>query len=145
MPKVRKGWDQRWVQRASIATDDYRAGVADPRRDWQEATRAAKDAWRQGVQQAIAEGRWERQIAATSSQHWAERAETLGAERYAPGVQSSQEIYARRVAPYLQAIERMVLPPRGPKGDPRNIERVRVIAQQLHALKTGRTGSTAVK
>jgi len=143
MPKVRKGAADRWVQRASIAGEDYRAGVMDPRRDWQEATRAARDAWRQGIQQAMTEGRWERGVSQVSSQEWAQRAASLGAERYAPGVQASQNIYAARVAPYLQAIESLTLPPRGPKGDPRNIERVRVIAQTLHQLKTGRGGGTA--
>ena len=143
MPKVRKGAFERWVKRASIATEDYRAGVQEPRRAWKEATLAAKEAWRQGVQQAISQGRWERQVSATRNEDWEQKAATLGADRYAPGVQAAQEVYAARVSPYLQAIERLSLPPRGPKGDPRNLERVRLIAQTLHQMKTGGRSSTS--
>ena len=145
MPKVRPGAFERWVKRASIATEDYRAGVQQPRKDWREATLAAKEAWRQGVQQAISQGRWERQVSATRSDQWSEKASTLGADRYAPGVQAAQEIYAARVSPYLRAIESITLPARGPKGDPRNLERVRIIAQTLHQLKTGGRGPTPTK
>jgi hypothetical protein len=43
----------------------------------------------------------------------------------------------------LQVIESIQLPPRGPKGDPRNIERVRVIAQALRARKLAAVGRSA--
>ena len=143
MPRVRPGAFERWVKRASIATEDYRQGVQAPRRNWKEATLAAREAWRQGVQQAISQGRWERRVSATRNEDWEEKAATLGADRYAPGVQAAQDIYAARVTPYLQAIERLTLPPRGPKGDPRNLERVRLIAQTLHNLKTGGQSSAS--
>ena len=136
MPKVRKNVEDRWVKRASVATEDYRSGVQDPRKDWAEAAIAARDAYKQGVTQALQRGAWERGVSTAGSAHWARRAAEIGADRFAQGVAASQARYAEKVKPYLDTIERMTLPPRGPKGDPRNIQRVAAIAKALHDQKT---------
>ena len=49
----------------------------------------------------------------------------------------AQDLYATKMAPVLKIIETTTLPPRFAKGDPRNIERVKVLAA---ALRKGRTG-----
>ena len=49
---------KKWQERASVASDEYREGVLNPREDWQKATEAASTAWEQGIQAAIREKRF---------------------------------------------------------------------------------------
>jgi hypothetical protein len=66
----------------------------------------------------------------------------VGAGRFAEGVGLATPTYRDAVAPYLQRIASLSLPVRYAKGDPRNIERVKVIDVALHNLKTGVTSPT---
>lgn len=134
MPTVRAG-AAKWRARASAAQQDYLQGVQRPRRSWGEATRAGVQAWVQGIQQALADGRYERGITPEAEQYWRVRIEQVGAQRYSQGVQQSQDRYERNFAPYRQVLESLTLPERGPKGDPRNLERVRIVAEALHQAK----------
>jgi len=139
MPKVRGG-AAKWKQRSSAAQADYSAGIANPRRDWAEATAAAEESYMQGVQAAISSGRFGKGVRRSGSAKWAAQSKTLGAQRFAQGVQASGDNYQRGFDPYRQVIENINLPERGPKGDPRNIERVRLIDDALHAAKLTNTG-----
>lgn len=134
MPTVRAG-AAKWRARASAAQQDYLQGAQRPRRSWAEATRAGVQAWVQGIQQALADGRYERGITPEAEQFWRARIEQVGAQRYSQGVQQSQDRYERNFAPYRQVLESLQLPERGPKGDPRNLERVRIVAEALHQAK----------
>jgi len=68
---------------------------------------------------------------------WSAAAQGKGAERFGPGAQAGVGDYEKGVQKYLNVIENTILPPRGPKGDPRNIERVKVMASALRKAKTG--------
>jgi len=140
MARVRPGAAERWVRRASAASQDYQAGIENPRQSWQQAAAAAKDSWAQGVQQAIQNNRYSLGVQRAGDEKWRRKAIAKGVGRYGPGVSEAQSDYATAVAPYLQTIESLTLPPRGPKGDPRNLERVRVIAQALRERKLRATG-----
>jgi len=135
MARVRPGAAERWVRRASAAAQDYQAGVENPRQSWQAAASAARDNWAQGVQAAIQNNRYAMGVQRAGDEKWRRKAIAKGVQRYGPGVAEAQQDYATGVAPYLQVIESLTLPPRGPKGDPRNIERVRAIAQALRNRK----------
>ncbi len=135
MARVRPGGPQRWANRVQTATQDYAEGVANPRRSWQASTSAAQDAYKAGVTKAAAEGRFAKGVAKAGDEKWKRKATTVGAERFGPGAAAAVQDYQSGVAPYIQTIESTNLPPRGPKGDPRNIERVRVLADALHKRK----------
>jgi hypothetical protein len=134
MPTVRAG-AAKWRARASAAQQDYLEGVRRPRRAWREATVQAVQVWASALQQAIADGRYARGVSQEAEALWRQRIEAVGAQRYAQGIQTSGDRYERNFAPYRQVIESVQLPPRGPVGDPANIERVRVIAMALHEAK----------
>jgi hypothetical protein len=134
MPVVRAG-AAKWRQRAALAQQDYLEGVRRPRRPWREATVDAVQAWIQAIQQAITDGRFLRGLTPEAEQFWRTRIESVGATRYTQGIQTSGDRYERNFAPFRQVIESIQLPPRGPVGDPANIERVRIIAQALHEAK----------
>lgn len=134
VPSVDRVKDK-WVRKASAATDDYRAGVENPRRDWKQATLSAVDAWSQGVQNAINNGLFEKGVNAVSTEDWKKQALELGVRRYADGVRASADKYAKKMSKVLAILKEVSLPPRKARGDPANLDRVRVIMEALHKAK----------
>jgi hypothetical protein len=137
MPKVRAGGGKRWVDRASIASEEYKQGVQNPRKDWAQATAAAADNQALGAQAAIADGRFAKGVTKAGTNKWRDKAISQGATRFVQGVQGSQPDYETGIKPYLDVIEATTLPTRYNKGDPRNLERVRVLNVALRNKKTG--------
>lgn len=137
MARVRPGGAQRWRTNAGAATEAYTTGVQNPRRDWAQATKDAEDTWAAGVADAAANKRFGKGVQKAGSDKWQQGATGLGASRFAQGVQAAQEKYANAVQPYLDVIEATTLPARYPKGDPRNLERVKAITVALRKKKTG--------
>lgn len=138
MPKVRAGADAKWVRRTSSATEEFSQGVQSPRTDWAQAAVAAAPVQHAAVQQAIADNRYAKGVQAAGSQRWQQKSLSKGAARFGPGVTDAQSDYAKGVQPYLDVISNTVLPPRGPKGDAKNLERVRIIANALRNKKLGK-------
>lgn len=129
---------KKWARVTPQRTEDYQSGVKSPRRDWQQATQAAADAYAKGIQSAITDKRFEKGVAEAGSQKWQAKASTKGVDRWGPGVQVAESDYQKGFAPYAEAIASTSLPPRYPKGDPRNVERVAAIAKALRAKKLGK-------
>jgi hypothetical protein len=126
---------KKYVARAGVAGPDYSAGVQNPRRDWMQATEAASSAYAGGVQTAINNQSFQKGVARVTSAKWQRKAAGVGASRYAPGVQAAQADYQNGVTPYLTTIANLTLPPRLPKGDPGNLQRVAAIATALRQKK----------
>jgi len=127
----------KWARVTPGRTEDYKIGVETPRRDWAEATGAAESAYNEGVTQAIADSRFGKGVSAAGTPKWKEKALKKGVPRWGEGVRLAKDDYARGFGPYRDVIESTSLPPRYPKGDPRNIERVAVLAAALRAKKVG--------
>jgi hypothetical protein len=126
---------KKYATRGGAAAADYAAGVAAPRQPWAASTAAAAATYASGVQQSISNGSFVKGVTAAGDAKWSRKATTVGASRYGPGVQAAQQDYAAGVAPYLSVLSSLSLPPRGPKGDPGNVQRVQAIAQALRAKK----------
>lgn len=115
---------------------DYEFGINNPRADWAQKTAAAGDAWKAGVTAAIQGDAFRKGVTKAGTAAWLEGAVSKGVQRWGPGVALAQDKYARGFAPFREAIARVQLPPRGPRRDPRNIERVRLINEALARVKT---------
>lgn len=125
----------KWKRKASASVEDYRQGVENPRVDWKTATLNASDVWKEAVMQAAQLDLFRKGVNRVSTEEWKKKASELGSRRYAEGVQANADKYAQRIAKVLAILKEITLPPRGPRGDPKNIERVRVIAEALHQAK----------
>ncbi len=127
----------KWAQRAAAAGPDYTAGVKAPRKDWGQNTAAAADSWSQGVNDAVANGRFASGVQKAGTQKWQNGAVTKGSVRYPQGVQSATPQFQAGFGPYLQVIAGLTLAPRGPKGSPNNYTRSQQVGQALHQRKIG--------
>jgi len=114
---------------------DYAAGVKAPKKSWSAETKAAKDAWAQGVQEAVAGGRFEKGVTKAGDSKWQEKAVTLGTTRWGAGVSAAVGDYQSGFAPYQGVIASIDRGPKGAKGDPRNFDIVVKLGTALHAKK----------
>ncbi len=125
----------KWNRRSSTAGPEYEAGIANPRTPWAAAAQAAKASYDAGVQAAVARGAYAKGVAAAGDSRWAQKSKEKGPARFAQGVAVSQADYERGFSPYLDAIARTDLPPRGPRGSEQNYARMAPIGKALAALK----------
>jgi len=120
-----------------LRTPYYEAGVKAPLRNWEEQSLKAAANWAEGVAKAAADKRYERRVKEVGLKKWQDMAIAKGTGRWGPGIEIGLPYYENAFAKVREVIEKTELPPRYPKGDPRNIERVRVMAAALRKLKVG--------
>jgi len=126
---------ERWSRRASQASPDYQSGVEKTGRDWAQAALASEGAYKAGVTAAAGAGRFGKGVTRAGTAKWRKRAAEVGPARYSQGVQVATPEFSSGFAPYAEAISRIDLPPRGPRGSSQNYGRVMPIGQALNALK----------
>lgn len=126
---------EKWGRVTPGRTRDYTDGISNPRVDWERATIAAHDAWVQGIQEAMQRDAFRQGVTRAGTHKWQAKAMEKGPGRWAEGVRISEADFRTGFDPYRDEIERIDLPPRYARGDERNLERVRVIAVALHALR----------
>jgi len=131
----------KWAEQTPARAAEYEEGIRSPVRDWQANATAAAEAWEAGVTEAAAQDRFAAGVARAGTQKWQRKALELGTRRWPEGVRAAVDDYRAGFEPYARVIEGVALPPRGPKGDPRNIDRVRAIATALHEAKVRGGGS----
>lgn len=127
----------KWTRVTPGRTEDYKLGVQNPRRDWQEETEAAKDNWKAGVDAAAGKDMFAKGVAKAGSKKWQDKALKKGPGRFAEGVYIAGGDYEKGFAPFREAIARADLGPKFPRRDPRNIERVKRIVDALISEKVG--------
>jgi hypothetical protein len=130
---------KKWATVTPMRAAEYEAGVQSPRRAWAQATLAAEDAWRSGIQEAITQKSFSRGVQKTGDAGWQSGAIEKGVPRWGPGVALAEGKYEEAVAPYFAAISRLTLPPRFARRDKRNMARVTAVVDALVAVKTGRS------
>lgn len=124
---------EKWARVTPQRAADYEAGVKDPVRDWESNTLAANAAYKAGVTEAVNKDRFAKGVKEAGTETWQSAAVTKGPGRFSQGVAVAQPAYEEGFAPYRDVIEKTTLPPRFAAGDPRNIDRVRVMAAALSA------------
>lgn len=130
----------KWKRQSQAAQPEYEAGVKETKKDWALNTGNASESYNQGVTAAMADQRFEKGVTKAGTQKWRDQTLLKGPARWTDGIAKSGDAYQKGFDPFRQVIANLTLPPRGPKGSPQNIERVRVIAEALHAAKLAQTG-----
>ena len=127
----------KWADVTPQRAGQYQEGVRNPKTSWAAAAAASEDRYKAGVIDAANKGRFGAGVKKAGDSRWQERSANVGPQRFAEGVATSGERYAVAIAPYVDVIARTTLPVRYPKGDPRNLDRVKAIAAALRAKKVG--------
>ena len=135
--KSLKAIQDKWTRVTPARQEDYKLGIANPRRDWEQETVAAEDNWKVGVDRAQAQGLFVKGVTAAGTKKWQDKALQKGPGRFAEGVYQGGDDYAKGFAPYREAIARVDLGPRFPRRDPRNLDRVKRVVEALIKEKVG--------
>jgi hypothetical protein len=126
---------KKWADRAGSAGQQYADGVASPKKDWATNAAGAQNNWEAGVQGAATKKSFSKGVSSAGTAKWQKKATTKGAQRFGPGVADAQPDYQAGFEPFANVISSTTLPPKFAKGDPRNVERVRVMSQALRKAK----------
>ena len=131
----------KWSRVAQVSQQEFTDGVQNPRKDWAKATQEAEGNYERGVQASIQRKAFGKGVGKAGTDKWQQATLEKGSTRWAEGISLSTGAYETGFAPYREVIQRTTLPPRGPKGDPKNIQRVAAVANALHAEKLKRQGA----
>lgn len=139
MPKIRSidSIKKKWVDVTPGRSTQYVEGINDPKEDWKTKTVAAAANYKAAMVVALAQDRFLKGVNKVTTDKWKSKAILKGAGRFSEGVSLGGDDYGTGFAPYRDVIANTTLPPRYPKGDVRNMERVKVMAAALHAAKIG--------
>lgn len=129
---------KKWQARAAAAAPDYTTGVQSTQTSWAEATANASDNWAQGVQQAVADKRFQTGVQATGDAGWRAGAVNKGSQRYAQGVNGAAPKFQQGFEKFRQALAAFPLPKKFPKGDPQNNLRSTAVQTLLRNVKLGK-------
>lgn len=126
---------EKFARVASQRTQEYAEGVQSPKKSWAKETADAAPRYEEGVQKSITEKRFNKGVAKAGDSKWQENTITKGIPRWAQGIAGSADAYAEGFAPYQSTLSGLTLPPRFPRGDARNLERVKTVTTALHKKK----------
>lgn len=129
---------EKWSTVTPTRSGFYESGVRAPKKDWARATHASESTYKEAVTRAANEGRFGKGVQKAGTEKWQRKAIEVGAGRWGPGVSVAAPDFEAGFSPFRDAIEKVVLKPRYPKGDPRNYDRVKQIGDALHSLKIAR-------
>ncbi len=113
----------------------YAEGVENPKKDWEAGTKAAEGNFEAGIQKAVQNKSFGKGVAKAGNAKYKKGVAEKGVARWPVGVALSKDAFAAGFAPFRDVIERVTLPPRGPRRDPRNLLRVAAITTALGQAK----------
>ncbi len=128
---------RKWARVTSGRSEDYEAGVRNPTKDWEVETLAAEENYEAGIKLSIQNKSFSKGVKAAGTAKQKSKTITKGILRWPDGVRDAESDMKDGMVPVVEVLRATTLPKRYPTGDPRNIERVKIIQQVLHKLKTG--------
>ena len=137
MPAIKSSKDiaAKWKSVTPSRSGYYKDGVQNPSKDWATQTLAAKENYESGIQKSIQENSYSKGVADAGTDKWKQKTTSVGVTRWQGGVQIAAPDFEKGFAPYRDVIEKTTLPPRYPKGDARNYDRVAVLGKALNTAK----------
>lgn len=122
----------KFERRAGQSQQDYEQGVGEVSdSEQQQATLDARDSWEQGIQDAIAENRFEAGVQ-SPNKSWQQAALETGASRFVQGASQAGGTWQQGFSQFADTLEGLNLQPRGARGSAANFERSRAVGEALH-------------
>ena len=100
---------EKWVRRTAGASQDYVRGINRVTVAPGVAAAEKSDKYLTGVQQAVAEGKWQQRVASVTLADWKRLAAEKGGPRIAAGVQGASTKYQRFAQEFLPFLDGIVV------------------------------------
>ncbi len=127
----------KWSRVTPDRAQDYEEGVRNPDTDWAEATLAAEPNYEEGIRKSITNKSFSKGVKKTGTAGQQNATIEKGLTRWPEGVRLAENKMATAMDPVIKVLQATTLPPRYPKGDPRNLKRVEAVTVALHNMKIG--------
>lgn len=134
----------RWRKRTAESTEEYKRGIKNPKRSWGKCTCEAAARYKAGVDKAHIKDRLRRGVIKAGLTKWKTRTLLKGPTRFAEGVYGAGDVYAEGYKPYHTRFPSIFMPKRYRRGDPRNIDRCKVVCAEFGRVKVGRAPTKKV-
>ncbi|MQY78065.1 MAG: hypothetical protein GH151_02550 [Bacteroidetes bacterium] len=128
---------EKWGRVTPDRVTDYEEGVRNPLKDWEIETFLAESRYEAGIKSAMARKAFGRGVKKVGTAKQQKKSIEKGIPRWPEGVRGAVDDMEKGMEPVVKVLEGIKLPERYETGDPRNIDRVKVIQQALHKMKTG--------
>jgi len=128
---------RKWARVTPERSEDYEIGVKNPKKDWADETAGAEDRYEEGIKASIQNKSFSKGVKRVGTAKQKSKSITKGIPRWPEGVRGAEGDMRAGMENVVRILEGITLPKRYATGDPRNIDRVKVIQQALHKLKTG--------
>ena len=128
---------EKWGRVTPQRSEDYTLGIKNPKRDWAGAAAGAKESHKAAMVAAATNDSYAKGVAKAGTAKWQDKAIKKGPSRFSEGVIIAAPDYGAGFQPYADVIKATTLTPRFPRGDIRNLDRVKVISQALRKKKMG--------
>jgi len=122
----------KWVEEAPKRAPYYEKYAPAAAARWEAHTKAAKATYKAAVTAPGIEARFVGGVARVGAAKFERKVKAVGVARFGPGIVAAEADYSTGVAPFLAEIAKTEIPPRKPRGDIGNLERVKNIFVALH-------------
>lgn len=128
----------KYLARVRVAGNDYKKGIASPKKSWAEGAGAAAETWKSAITEAAGRGAYAAGVSKAGDAKWKEMAEIKGTARFTSGVEAGQKYYRSGMQDVISVIEGVPEGTRGPAGSATNYEISKSVGDALHAWKISR-------
>lgn len=130
---------EKWARVTPDRVEDYERGVRSPDRDWAEETADAEDRYEEGIKKSIARKAFSKGVKRTGTNNQMQATIQKGIPIWGERVRMAQDKMRDGMEDVVRTLTGITLRPRYATGDPRNLERVKQIAEALHQMKISRS------
>ncbi|MEM1518178.1 MAG: hypothetical protein QW789_03540 [Nitrososphaerota archaeon] len=139
MPKLvvksREETSAKWVEETPRRSTYYQRYTAAAAGQWEANTLAAATTYKNAISAPDIDRRFVGGVKRAGAAKFARKVTEVGVARFAPGVSAAKTDYESAIAPYLDELAKIDVPPRKPRGDPGNLDRVKAIFEALRKKK----------
>jgi len=136
---IAKKWAEVTPQRASY----YEAEAPEAGAEWEANTIAAGGTYKAGISVAGIEKRFVGGVKRAGAAKFTRKVRDVGVARYSPGVAAAQEDMAKGLADYIDVLDGLEIPDRGPRGSPTNYAIVQKVGDALHKKRLAVLAATS--
>ena len=129
---------EKWARVTPDRVDDYEKGVRSPDRDWATETADAEDRYEDGIKQAISRKAFGKGVKRTGTANQKEATIQKGIPIWPERCRMAQAAMSKGMEDVVSTLQAVTLKPRYATGDPRNLDRVKQVAEALHKMKITR-------
>jgi len=123
---------EKWVTEAPKRAPYYEIEAPAAADFWFEKTTAAEKTYRAAVTAPAVERRFVGGVRRVGAPKFKRKVQAVGVARFGPGIEAAKEDYNTGFTPFIDELARIEVPDRQPRGDPRNLDRVKAIFDALH-------------